>query len=413
MATMEERGALFESLRYPGAKSYFAGLLASMAGTWMQSVALSWLVIKVLHGSGKELGYLGIAQFLPMLVLGSWAGALSDRLDKRRVMLVTQTILATAAATLGILTISHHVTLVRLLMISALAGLANAFDTPVRRAMVGDLVPKAVVPNAMSLNTSVITSSRFFGMMIGGFFTKWFGPGPCFLINAASYLAMIAAIASLRIRQHATLATENGGVWHAFRHIVKTPVLLIAMSATAVVATITFNYTLTYPLMIDRVFHADAGVLGIVMAVSSIGSFVGSLLSARRRSPSLLVFLSSCMVMGFSGLAVGFAPSLFWLTAFSMPLAGGGGLLMAQLSGLLTSLSPSVMRGRVLAFQSVVFIGSTPIGGPIVGYIADSHGARWGMASGGIAALIAGAVGFTWMSASIGRHRPTLAARRG
>ncbi len=413
MGSADDRGALFESLKYPGSKSYFAGLLASMAGTWMQSVALSWLVVKVLHGSGKQLGYVGVAQFLPMLVLGSWAGALSDRLDKRRVMMVTQTLLAAAAALLGILTITHRVTLVRLLIISALAGLANAFDTPVRRAMVGDLVPKAVVPNAMSLNTSVITSSRFVGMMIGGFLTKWFGPGPCFLINAGSYLAMIAAIASLRVRSHATLATENGGVWHALRHIINTPVLLIAMSATALVATITFNYTLTYPLMIDKVFHADAGVLGTVMAVSSVGSFIGSLLSARRRAPSLSVFLGACLVMGVSGLMVGFAPSLFWLTAFSIPLAGGGGLLMAQLSGLLTSLSPSAMRGRVLAFQSVVFIGSTPIGGPIVGLISDSHGARWGMASGGVAALIAGTVGVAWMSFTLGWNRPALTERQG
>jgi MFS family permease len=405
MTAMEERSAMFESLKYPGAKSYFAGLLGSMAGTWMQSVALSWLVLEVLNGKGKELAFVGFAQFMPILVLGSWAGALSDRLDKRHVMLITQSLLGVSAALLGVLTITHQITMPLLLIISALSGLANAFDTPVRRALIGDLVPKAVVPNAMSLNTSVITSSRFLGMMLGGFLTKWFGPGPCFLINAVSYLAMIAAVASLRTRTHATIATVNGGVAHAFNHIVHTPVLAVAMAATALVATLTFNFTLTYPLMVNKVFLADSGVLGMVMAVSSVGSFLGALLSARRRVPSLNVFFVACLVMGIGGVAVGFSPSLWFVGLFSIPLAGGGGLLMAQLSGLLTSLSPSSMRGRVLAFQSVIFIGSTPIGGPIIGFISDAYGPRWGMATGGFAAVLAAVVGFAWTTVSL-RWRP-------
>jgi MFS family permease len=396
-----ERGKLFESLAYEGAKTYFLGLLLSMVGTWMQSIALSWLIVKVLGGSGRELGWLAIAQFGPMLVFGSWAGALSDRIDKRRLMIYTQTILGICACTLGVLTVTDHITLPIVLMISSLGGLANAFDTPVRRALVGDLVPKEVVPNAMSLNTSVITSSRFFGMMLGGFLTKWFGPGACFLINGVSYLAMISAIYSLKTRSHATIATTNAGVRHAFRHIINTPTLLVAMAATALIATVTFNYTLTYPLLVEGVFAADADSLGIVLGVASIGSFTGSILSARRRTPSLFVFLMGCLTMGVSGIAVGLAPSLLWCALFSIPLAGGGGLLMAQLSGLLTWLSPSAMRGRVLALQSVVFIGSTPIGGPFVGWISDTFGPRWGMGVGGIAALVAGLGGLVYRSARI------------
>ncbi len=400
---MPVSSSLFVTLKYPGAKSYFAGLLGSMAGTWMQSIALSWLIVKELNGSGRQLGWVAAAQFLPMLFLGSWAGAISDRIDKRQLMLVTQVLLGLCALALGVLTITDDVTLVWVLAISAISGLANAFDTPVRRSLIGDLVPKEVVPNAMSLNTSVITSSRFFGMMIGGFLTKFFGPGVCFLLNAASYLAMIAAVFTLRERSHATRSTTEGGVSHAFRHIVRTPTLAIAMGVTTVIATLSFNYQITYPLMVEKVFRSDAGSLGTVMGVASIGSFLGSLVSARRRTPSLAVFLAGAVGMGVAGLAVGQAPSLWACMALSIPLAGGGGLLMAQLSGLLTSLSPSEMRGRVLAFQSVVFMGSAPIGGPIVGWVSDHFGPRSGMGLGGIAALLAGLVGWAF-AASVPRR---------
>ncbi len=396
----DTHGAMFETLRYPGAKTYFAGLLLSMAGTWTQSIALAWLVVKTLDGSGRELGWLAIAQFAPMLVFGPWAGALSDRIDKRKLMVCTQTILGLCALVLAVLTLTDRITLGLVLVVSALAGLANAFDTPVRRALVGDLVPKEVVPNAMSLNTSVITSSRFFGMMIGGFLTSWFGPGVCFLINAVSYIAMISAVYSLRTRSHATVAHIDGGVRHAVSHILHTPVLLVAMATTAVIATLSFNYQLTYPLLIDEVYKAEADSFGTVMAVASIGSFFGALVSARRRTPSLLLLLFGALTMGVGGIAVGMAPSLLWCGFLSIPLAAGGGLLMAQLSGLLTSLSPSEMRGRVLAIQSVVFIGSTPIGSPIIGWVCDVFGPRWGMGVGGIAALFAGLVALAHVSTS-------------
>ena len=179
----EGPGTIFESLRYPGAKRYFAGLTLSMVGTWMQSIAMSWLIVNRLHGGGHELGLLSIFQFTPMLLLGAWAGALSDRVDKRRVMVVTQTLLGLAALSLAVLDFTDRATLPAVLVVAAISGLASAFDTPVRRAMVGDLVPKSALPNAMSLNTGVITSSRVFGMALGGFVTRFAGTGYCFLVN--------------------------------------------------------------------------------------------------------------------------------------------------------------------------------------------------------------------------------------
>lgn len=364
-----------------------------MTGTWMQSIALSWLVIKKLDGHGHELGLLSVFQFGPMLVLGAWAGAIADRVDKRKVMMVTQILLGVAALALGILDLTNHATLSSVLVIACISGFASAFDTPVRRAMVGDLVPKSALPNAMSLNTGVITSTRVFGMALGGFVTKWAGTGWCFVGNGISYLAMLLSLLGLGTRAHQVIATTNNGARDAIRYIRHHSSLRIAMGVTVVVATFAFNYGLTFPLLISEVFHRDSDGLGGLMAITSIGSFSGAVISARRRFPSLRLLLFASVGMGLSGIAVGGSPNIWLCVASAAPMGACGGLLMSQLSGLLTTQAPAEMRGRVLALQSVIFIGSTPIGGPIIGSVADSFGPRWATISGGIASVIAGLIG--------------------
>lgn len=388
------RESTFSSLRFPGTGRYFAGLSLSMLGTWMQSIALSWLVVHELNGRGTALSVLGVFQFAPTLVLGAWAGALADRMDKRRLMLVTQAALGLAALALAALDFSNRATLPAVVALSGVAGVASAFDTPARRSIIGDLVPRSALPNAMSLNTGVITSSRVLGMAMGGFLTKWAGTGWCFLINGVSYLAMIAAISSLTNRSHASgPPTSNGGVRDAIAHVWRTPILRISMGATLLVATFTFNYQVTFPLLIKEVFGRDADGLGALLAITSVGSFVGAMISARRRTPSLVVHLAACLGMGVAAIGVAFAPNFVLCNLLSIPMGACGGLLMAQLSGMLTIHSDSTMRGRVLALQSVVFLGSTPIGGPLIGFVSDHFGPRWAMAVGGIAAAVGGSLG--------------------
>ena len=363
-----ERSTVFASLRYPGMGRYFTGLTLSMLGSWMQSIALAWLVTHELNGSGTTLSVVGIAQFGPTLLLGAWAGSLADRFDKRRLMLVTQVSLGLSALALAVAGFTGRQSLPVVLLLSGVAGLATAFDTPVRRSMIGDLVPSELVPNAMSLNTGVITSSRVLGMAMGGFVTKWAGTSWCFLANGISYLAMIVSIAGLAHRSHASARPAGrGGVGDAIAHVWRTPALRIAMAATLLVATLTFNYQLTFPLLIKNVFRGEADRLGVLFAVTSVGSFLGAMASARRVRPSLMVFLGGCLAMGIGATGVATAPSFLTCQIWSVPMGFGGGLLMAQLSGLLTALSEPSMRGRVLALQSVVFLGSTPIGGPAVG----------------------------------------------
>jgi MFS family permease len=380
----------FYSLRYPGSKRYFLGLILSMVGTWMQSTALAWLVLHELRSTGKVLATVQVFQFFPMLVLGAWAGSLADKMDKRRLMLVSQVALGLAALVLAGLTLNHSITVRLVYLLSGLSGLASAFDTPVRRAMIGDLVPKDALPNAMSLNTSVMTSSRVIGAALGGFVTKFFGTGWCFLLNGLSYVFMIVAVTGLRSRQHAIIATKSeGGVVQGFAHVWNTPKLRISMLCTLIVATFLFNYGVTFPLMIEKVFKRDSDVLGVMLAVAGGGSFVGAIISAKRRKPSLDLFLMASFGMGAAGLAVGWSPNVWLASVAAFALGLFGGLLMSQLSGLLIALSPPSMRGRVLALQSVVFLGSTPIGSPIIGAVSDRFGPRWGVLVGGYATIAA------------------------
>jgi MFS family permease len=396
-----DRQSTFVSLKHPGTKPYFAGLTFSMVGTWMQSIGVSWLVAKELGGDGRELALLSVAQFVPMLVLGAWAGAISDRVDKRRLMIITQFFLLLSAFALAWLDFSNRATINGVLALSFVAGVASAFDTPIRRALIGDLVPKSVLPNAMALNTGVITSSRVLGMTLGGFVTKYAGTGWCFALNGASYLAMMFALTTLRSRAHRTKPSSSGsGVRDAIAHVWRVPFLRISMIATAVAATFTFNFGLTFPLMIKHIFHRDADALGWLLAFTSVGSFGGAMISARRKQPRLLLFLFGCALMGLSAIAVGQAPSFYLCALASIPMGLGGGLLMSQQTGLIAALTPSDMRGRVLALQSVVFLGSTPIGGPIIGVVADRYGARWGFSVGGIAALATAAIGYAVSSSS-------------
>ena len=381
-----------------------------MLGTWMQSIALSWLVSNDLNGNGRQLGILGLFQFTPMLLLGAWAGSLADRFDKRRLMIFTQMMLGASALVLAFLDFSNRATLGAVYAVALVSGVASAFDTPVRRALIGDLVPPDIVPNAMSLNTGVITSSRVLGMALGGFVTSWAGTGWCFLVNGVSYLAMLVALRGLGSRAHKAVAAKGSGVRDAVAHVVRTPVLAVSMAVTAVVATFTYNYQVTFPLLIKHVFDRKADALGLLLAVTSVGSFVGAMMSARRRAPSLRLFLVSSVSMGVWACGLAWAPNFLLGALASVPMGVSGGLLMSQLSGLLTLHSPPSMRGRVLALQSVIFLGSTPIGGPIVGWISDARGARAGMAFGGLAALVGGLGGLAWWAARASSRSPTVLA---
>jgi MFS family permease len=204
--------SLFASLRYPGTKIYFSGLTISMVGGWMQWIALAWLVTNNLGGKGAQLSWQQASQFLPMAIFGSWAGSIADRIDKRRLMVITQVVLAVMALALAWFDFAGKATMPIVLVVSFITGTASAFDTPVRRSLIGDLVPQEALPNAMSLNTGVMTSSRAVGMALGGFVVYHAGTSWCFLINGLSYLAMLASLGSLKNRSHRSIPSKQAMV---------------------------------------------------------------------------------------------------------------------------------------------------------------------------------------------------------
>ncbi|MBK9180063.1 MAG: MFS transporter [Acidimicrobiales bacterium] len=383
------RSRVFRSLRHRNARLYFLGLVVSNVGTWLQATALAWLVLG-LTGSGTALGIVTALQFLPMLLFGAWGGAIADRVDRRRLLYLTQSLAAAQAIVLGAAVLGGWVTIGLVYALAAALGLINAVDTPVRRSFIGDLVEHDELANAMSLNTAVMTGSRIAGPALAGLLIDVVGTGWCFVANGVSFAALLLALAAIdRTAVHPVppVGDARGQVLAGLRYVRSHPVLRLTMLTLLVVSTFTFNYQVTLPLLVDRVFGGGAGAFGALLAIISAGSLVGSFVTAARPDATVRFMLGSLAVLGvFLGL-LALAPTLPVAMALGVPMGAGGAAFVACTSGLLVANTAPQLRGRVLALQSIAFLGSTPIGGPVVGWIGEEAGARWALAVGAIVAL--------------------------
>lgn len=381
--------AVFRSLRHRNARLYFLGLVVSTVGTWMQATAQAWLVLE-LTDSGTALGVVTALQFLPMLLFGAWGGALADRIDRRRLLAVTQVLMAVQALTLAVATLSGWVTVGMVYVLTGILGLITAVDTPVRRSFIGDLVDEGELSNAMSLNTAVMTGARIIGPAVAGVLISTAGTGWAFLVNGVSFAALLVALAAMdpeRIHRHEPAARGRGQVVAGLRYVAGHPVLRLTMLTLVVVSTFTFAYQVTIPLLVERVLGGGAGAFGLLLALTSVGSLLGAFVSASRPQATLGFFLGALGVLGlFAGL-LAVAPNLPAALLLGIPMGAGGAAFIACSSGILVSDTRADMRGRVLALQSIAFLGSTPIGGPILGWIGETFGARWPLVVGSVVAL--------------------------
>jgi MFS family permease len=387
------RGRTFRSLRNRNYRLYFLGQVVSLTGTWMQSVAQAWLVLK-LTGSGLALGLTVALQFLPMLVAGPWGGLIADRADKRRVLIATQAAAGVLALLLGVLTITGAV---RLWMVYALAsglGLVNLFDMPTRQAFVTEMVGPGEVTNAVSLNSVVVNGARVVGPALAGLLIGAVGIGPCFLVNAVSYVAVIVALAAMRVSElHPPAPAERarGQIREGFRYVRSTPDLLGPLLVMAVVGTLAYNFSVVLPLMARFVFHSGAQGYGVLFSAMGAGAMLGGLVVATiSRSTRRLLGLAG-VTFGLVIVGAALAPTLAVELAVMVPLGAASTWFIATANSLLQLGSDVRMRGRVMALFSVVFVGSTPIGGPLMGYLAQHAGARVALAVGGVSAALAGA----------------------
>ncbi len=391
----DNRGGIFRSLKYFNAKIFFISLLVSNVGSWLQLTASSLLLYR-LTGNAADLGYNVAFQFLPMLFFGTWCGALADRHNRRRIAMITQCALAGQAFLLGVLDLTGLINVPIVYALSLLLGIIGAFDNPARRGLVTELVPPVDLPNAMSLNTAVMTGSRVFGAAIATLLIGPLGTGWLFILNGFSYAAMIYGISGLRKSEmYPPMQRPAGGspVREVFKYVAGNRRLLTMFLVYVAVSTFSFNFGVALPKLAD-IRWGDARAFGWIMASTGIGNLIGALLTARLRTVSMRWFVGNIAVLGLASIGMAFAPNV-WLAFFwSIPLGMGGAAMIASGNAISQQESPPDMRGRLLALTAVAFLGSTPIGGPITGLIADAISPEWSLAYGGLIALVcaAGAV---------------------
>jgi MFS family permease len=387
-------GETFRSFRTRNFRVFFIGQAISQAGTWLQFIAQALLVLR-LTDSGVALGLVTACQFLPVLVFGAWAGVISDRTDKRKLMLVTQTFMMLFAFAMGLMVLTHHETVNWVYLLAGLTGVANAFDNPSRRVMITELVDEEDIPNAVSLNSALITGSRVIGPALAAWLISGVGIGWCFIANSASFVAVLIALAMLHTNElhlNERVPKQKGQIRDGLLYVWRDRDLRLAMSLMGVVSTLSFNWNVLLPLLAVHTFHGTASTYAFITTVFSIGSLTGSLWIARRQVMTTTFLARTSVLFGIGTALIAISPNPV-TAAVAACLTGASGI--AFLSATMTTLqlgSIPAMRGRVMALYSILFLGSTPIGGPLSGWLAEEFGTRWSLMMGAVAAAASGLV---------------------
>ena len=384
-----DRSSMFLSLRHRNLRIYFFGLLLSNVGTWLQFTAMSLLIYSI-NNKATDAGINTFAQFIPMLVLGAWAGGFADRHNRRRVTFWCQSLLGVQAVVLTVVTFTGHVSLPVIYLLSFGTGIASAIDNPSRRGLVTELVEPSEIPNAMSLNTTVMTGSRIFGPALAAVLVGPLGMAWLFALNAISYLFVIASLLMIDKTKMlpATVAARGGKpVREGLSFVWRDPMLRRAFIVFTVVSTFAFNYSVVMPKLSD-VRWGQANGYPILLTCVSIGSVFGALATARFTRITMRWYATLVIINGVSCIAIAWAPNFLVACLLCLPLGLGGTGLVASMNGLSQQNTAPEMRSRMLALVAVAFLGSTPIGGPITGWIGDNIGIEWSIAYGGILTLL-------------------------
>ena len=399
----------FLSLRTRNYRVFFLGMLVSATGTWMQSVAQGWLVLE-LTGSGTAVGLVTAAQFLPMMLGGVFGGVVADRFEKRRTLLVSQSILAFAAGLLALVTLTGVVEVWMVFVCALLTGCGTVIDNPTRQAFVSELVGPDLVANAVALNSAMFNAARIVGPAMAGGLILVAGTGVCFLYNAISYLAVLFSLTRIRpdeLHRGNRSAPGKGGVRAGLRYAWATPELRSTILLVAVVGTFALNFTVLTPLLVEFTFDAGPGTLGVLTSLMGGGSLVGALVAAARSKPTAHVLIGAAAALGVTMLGVAASPNIV-VAGVALALTGAATItFLSTANSTLQITSSTEMRGRVMSLYLLVFLGSTPIGGPIVGGVAEVFNPRLGFVVGGVASLLGAA--FAATSLLRGRRRSTLA----
>ncbi|MGI8759093.1 MAG: MFS transporter [Acidimicrobiales bacterium] len=386
-------GGTFSALRVHNYRRYVFGQTVSLSGTWMQRVAQAWLVLE-LGGSGTDVGVVTALQFVPLLFLGAWGGVVVDRVDKRRLLVGTQSAAALLALALGALTATG---VVRLWMVMALAvglGMVQVLDSPARQILVMEMVGADHVSNAVTLNSVVVNAARMLGPAMAGVLIATVGIAVCFMLNAVSYAAAVVAFAVMRpdeIQRPPTVARRPGQLREGLAYVWSTPALRAPLLLMAVVGTLAYEFQVVLPLMARFVFDGGAGTYGAMSSCMGLGAVVAGLLLAGRPRSGHRSLVATAYIFGCLILLAAAAPTLA-LELVALVGVGAGSIAFLALANTTLQLGAAPeMRGRVMALWSIAFLGTTPLGGPLVGWVSEHFGPRVGLALGGAATIVAAA----------------------
>ncbi|SDI97228.1 Predicted arabinose efflux permease, MFS family [Frankineae bacterium MT45] len=411
---------MFRSLRVRNYRLYASGQLISLTGTWMARVAQDWLVLE-LTNSGLALGIVTALQFGPALLLSLWGGVLADRGDKRRLLLLTQTLLALTTLLLGVLVLAGVVTYPQVLALALAMGIIAAIDTPIRQSFVVEMVGKEDLTNAVGINSTIFNTGRILGPAIAGVMIAVVGLGWAFVANALSSVAVIAGLWMMRpseLHPSPQLVRAKGQLRAGVRYVRHRQDLLLTMLLVFIIGTFGLNFQITTAILAKHVFHKSASGYGLLSTALAIGACIGAVLATRRRKrPGSLFLIGAALIFGLLEIASGLMPGFLSTALLLIPT----GLAMLTFT---TAANASVqlgveptMRGRVMALYLMCFMGGTPLGAPIVGWMASAIGPRWGIIGGGlISAGSALALGFGLMrqrQLSVGEAAAEVASRIG
>lgn len=408
----------FSSLRRRNFRLYFTGQSISQVGGWMQAVAQSWLVLH-LTGSATALGVVSALQFAPTLVLGPYAGVLADRVAKRRLLFVTQSAAGLLALILGIAVATDTVQTWVVFATAGCLGLVNALDYPTRQAFLYELAGPREVVSAVGLTGTATNLARVAGPAAAGFIIAGLGLAACFMLNAASFVAVLVCLFLMRPAEfhRAERSPARGGLRKGFGYAMRTPALRASLVMMAIVGTLTYEFSVTLPAFVKITLGGSAAALGYLMSAMGVGAAIGGLVTAGRRGDGIGRLAVAALAFGtFTGL-VGLAPNVLVATVLMVFV----GIFAARFTGLSNGIvqlrSAPAMRNRTVALWSTAFLGSTFLGGPLLGWIAQTVGPRWSLGAGLIGGALGGLVGFlAWRKATTAEHhsieRSTLAEER-
>ncbi|WP_350269590.1 MFS transporter [Brevibacterium sp. CBA3109] len=392
----------FRSLAEPNYRHWFAGALISNTGTWMQRTAQDWIVLTYLtNNNASALGITMALQMGPQLIMFPFAGAIADKFSKRKLLMVTQTLLGAVGLLLFVLVITDVIVLWHVYMTALALGILATLDNPSRQAFVSELVGEKLLPNAVSLNSASFNGARMIGPAVAGILTALIGAGPVFLISGLGFAATLTVLIRLdQTRLHPSGRRGTGGILGGFKYLRRRPDVAIVLLVLFIVATFGFNFNIYTATMAKIEFGKDASGFGLLNSVMAIGSVTGALISAKREKPRLRFIFGAA---GGFGLAVGTASLIpnYYVFAASLMLVGFASLtMMTSANAYVQTTTPAHYRGRVMAIYAAVVLGGTPIGAPLAGWVADMYGPRMAMGVGAASGIIAFGVGLVWMIVS-------------